>query len=87
MNQQGKSATALVTFAIYDEAPIACQGNDDQRKIRVLSKRIEDGSDVQARALACAIAMMRASGAYVQVWQVASEARCPDNLWIVQRRP
>lgn len=87
MDRYDAPVTALVTFAIYDEAPIACQGDDDQRKIRVVSQRMPGGADVHARALHCAIAMMVASGVYVQVWQVASEPAYLDNLFADRLAP
>ncbi len=61
---------ATVTFAVYDDTPIACQGDDDQKKIRVITDRIKGGGNVHAEALRRSLAMAGEHGAHVQVWDV-----------------
>jgi predicted aconitase with swiveling domain len=61
---------AVVTFAIYDEAPIACQGDDDIKKVRVIKDRFIAGHDVHGDALRLSVVMGAECGSYVQVWDV-----------------
>ncbi len=80
MSQHNAPGFATVTFAIYDEAPIACQGNDDQRKIRVLRNRLHAGADLHARALEGAVTLAALLGLYVQVWDVALDGAGHDGM-------
>jgi hypothetical protein len=59
-----------VTFAVYDQAPIACQGDDDIRKVRVVKESFIAGHDAHGDALRLSIAMGAECGSYVQVWDV-----------------
>jgi hypothetical protein len=67
-NNEERSFT--VTYAMYDEAPIACQGDDDQSKIRVIADCVDSKVDVHAEALKHSIAMSKTYGKHVQVWDV-----------------
>lgn len=73
MNTKKAKAFATVTFALYDETPIACQGNDDQKKIRVLTDSLPIGHDIHGDALRRSIALGEAHGSYVQVWDLRIE--------------
>lgn len=64
-----------VTYAMYDETPIACQGNDDQRKIRVITDCLTEKVDVHAEALSHSVALSQSCGAYVQVWDIQKRPR------------
>jgi hypothetical protein len=70
VSKQKATASATVTFALYDETPIACQGDDDQKKIRVLTVSLPIGHDVHGDALRRSVALAEAHGSYVQVWDV-----------------
>ena len=70
MNQQKEKAFATVTFAMYDEAPIACQGDDDQNKIQVFTDNLVVGDDIHGAALRRSITLGALHGSYVQVWEV-----------------
>jgi hypothetical protein len=68
-NQTVSTAFATITFAIYDDTPIACQGDDDQRKIRVTTRQLA-GDDIDAAALRMSVALGAADDSHVQVWHV-----------------
>jgi hypothetical protein len=70
VSKQKEKVFATVTFALYDETPIACQGDDDQKKIRVLTDSIPIGYDVHGDALRRSVVLGEARGSYVQVWDV-----------------
>lgn len=70
MSDDSTEIFATVTFAIYDEAPIACQGDDDIKKVRVIKDRFIAGHDVHGDALRLSVAMGAECGSYVQVWDV-----------------
>jgi hypothetical protein len=70
VGKKNEEVFATVTFALYDQTPIACQGNDDQKKIRVLTESVLVGEDIQADALQRSVALMAAHGSYVQVWDI-----------------
>jgi hypothetical protein len=61
---------ATVTFALYDETPIACQGDDDQTKIRVVMRDLKVGEDIHGDALKHSVILGLLHGRYVQVWDV-----------------
>lgn len=69
MGEPKTEAFATVTFAVYDDVPIACQGDDDQGKIRVVTQRLE-GGDIHAAALRLSVALGTARGSHVQVWDI-----------------
>lgn len=70
MSKQTASAFATVTFALYNQAPIACQGDDDLKKIRVLMNSLPISRDIHEDALRRAVALGEAHGCYVQVWDI-----------------
>jgi hypothetical protein len=51
MSKTVAQAFATVIFALYDEAPIACQGDDDKKKIRVITNSLAVGDDIHGDAL------------------------------------
>lgn len=59
-----------VTYAMYDETPIACQGNDDRSKIQVIKDRVDSRAEIHSEALKRSVAMSKAHGKHVQVWDV-----------------
>ena len=63
-----------VTYAMYDEAPIACQGDDDQKRIRVIKDYVSAKDDVYAEALRRSVALSELHETYVQVWGVERRA-------------
>jgi hypothetical protein len=69
VNQTASTAFATVTFAVYDDTPIACQGDDDHRKIRVITRQLA-GDDIDAAALRMSVALGVADDSHVQVWYV-----------------
>lgn len=64
-----------VTYAMYDEAPIACQGDDDQSRIQVITHYVDSKIDIHAEAQKRAISMSKAHGKHVQVWEVQVKER------------
>ncbi|MBI1891871.1 MAG: hypothetical protein HYS18_14590 [Burkholderiales bacterium] len=60
-----------VTYAMYEDAPIACQGDDDQKKIQVITAEFARDDNVHDEALRRSLALSRLHGKYVQVWNVA----------------
>ena len=62
---------ATVTFAIYDEAPIACQGDDDQARIRIVTVTIPVDINFESVAARHAIVLGASLSAHAQVWDVA----------------
>ena len=69
--------SATVIFAIYDEAPIACQGDDDRKRIRVVKDRLA-GDDIRGDALRLSVALSAAHGSHVQVWDIRNDALGDD---------
>jgi hypothetical protein len=69
VNQTASTAFATVTFAVYDDTPIACQGDDDHRKIRVITRQLA-GDDIDAAALRMSVVMGAVDDSHVQVWHV-----------------
>lgn len=63
-------AFATVIFALYDEAPIACQGDDDRKKIRVITNSLAVCDDIHGDALKRSLVLGLVHGTYVQVWDV-----------------
>lgn len=64
---------ATVTFAMYDEAPIACQGDDDHKKIQVVRQQLKMSGDLHHDALQASLELGRLHGLPVQVWDVRSD--------------
>jgi hypothetical protein len=70
MSKEAAEALATVTFAMYDETPIACQGDDDQKKIRVITNNFVVSEDIHGDALKRSVVLGTEHGTYVQVWDV-----------------
>lgn len=70
MNLHNRVAYATVTFAVFEDAPIACQGNDDQNKIQVVKFRMAQDASLHADALRCAMTLAATHGTHVLVWDV-----------------
>jgi hypothetical protein len=66
MNKAVAQAFATVTFALYDETPIACQGDDDQKKIRVITNNLIISGDIHGDALKRSVVLGLEYGTYVQ---------------------
>lgn len=60
-----------ITFAIYVNAPIACEGNDDPKQIRVVNIHTDTSECIIFRAQKVAEWLARRSSCYVQVWDIA----------------
>jgi hypothetical protein len=86
LSQHNTATYATVTFAIYDETPIACQGNDDGGKIQVVRKRLQTGEDLLTRALRQSLAMAAQRGTYVQVWEVSCDTAEPGEKVLAAQR-
>jgi hypothetical protein len=69
-----------VTFAMYDETPIACQGDDDRRKIQVIVEHIGDVGDAHAEALRRSVLLSVEHDMYVQVWDIQHQPAQGDFL-------
>lgn len=70
MSKPVAQTSATVTFALYAETPIACQGDDDQKKIQVISYNLIASDDIHEDALKRSVALGLKYGTYVQVWDV-----------------
>ena len=70
MNLPIAKSFATVIFAMYDDTPIACQGDDDHRKIQVIRERLRNGAELQADALRKSFELGALHGLPVQVWDV-----------------
>lgn len=77
VNKPKPETSATVIFAVYDEAPIACQGDDDRKKIRVVTDRLT-GNDIRGDALRLSVALSAAHGSHVQVWDIRNDAPGDD---------
>lgn len=64
---------ATVTFALYDDAPIACQGDDDHTKIQVIRRQMKVSGDLYGDALAASMNLAQIHGLPVQVWDIVHD--------------
>jgi hypothetical protein len=61
-----------ITFAIYQQMPIACEGNDDIRHIKVVNIRARASKkDITCRAEKVAAYLSRRLNSHAQVWNIA----------------
>jgi hypothetical protein len=73
LNPAGPENYATVTFAMYDDAPIACQGDDDRKKIQVVREKFEAGRNILAHALRRSAELGKHHGLFVQVWDIQAD--------------
>ncbi|CAN5257159.1 hypothetical protein BH11PSE11_BH11PSE11_15730 [soil metagenome] len=59
-----------VIFAVHEETPIACQGDDDQTRIGVIREEFSCRGDGPEQALRRSIDLSKQHGKYVQVWDL-----------------
>ena len=78
-SDQPEAGDALVTFAIYDEVPIACQGDDDQSRIQVIRSSVSAGSDIHRAAQQMAMNLGKEHDVHVQVWDVEAPDASDDS--------
>lgn len=59
-----------ITFALYPVMPVACEGNDDPRHIRVVRISARANEHIALRAQKVADWLSRRLDCYAQVWDI-----------------
>jgi hypothetical protein len=73
LNSVNRENFATVTFAVYDDAPIACQGDDDRKKIQVIREKFGAGHNIAADALKRSAELGLLHNLFVQVWDIQAD--------------
>lgn len=63
----------LVTFALYPQYPISCEGNDDPAQIRALTLQAHASEHIQEKAERVAAKIAQRYSCHAQVWDIATD--------------